>query len=71
MKKKIQITGWHQPDELVETSRGPMPFGIWLELERWRFTRAGHRAAIIGRSDKRIALFRWPVRCPVPARQRR
>mgnify|MGYP003587519879 CR=1 FL=1 len=37
-----------------------MPFGIWLELERWRFARAGHKATVIGRPDKRVALFRWP-----------
>ena len=65
--KRIQVTVWQSPEELVETAHGPMPFGIWLALEHWRFTRAGHRATIIGRPDKRIALFRWPVRRKGPA----
>ena len=60
--KKIQVTVWQSPDEVIDTARGPMPFGIWCELERWRFARAGHRATIIGRPDRRIALFRWPAR---------
>ena len=47
-----------------------MPFGIWLELERWRFARAGHKATVIGRPDKRIALFRWPFRRKGPASDR-
>ena len=67
--KRIQVTVWQSPDEVIETARGPMPFGIWLELERWRFLRAGHRATIIGRPDRRIALFRWPAR-PRPAAAR-
>ena len=60
--KRIQVTVWQSPEEVIETAHGPMPFGIWLALEHWRFTRAGHRATIIGRPDRRIALFRWPVR---------
>ncbi len=68
--KRIQVTVWQSPEEVIETARGPMPFGIWVELERWRFTRAGHRATIIGRPDRRIALFRLPVRQRGPAAAR-
>ena len=65
--KKIQVTVWQKPDELIQTARGPIPVRLWCEMERWRFARAGHKAAVIGRPDRRIALFRLPVRQRGPA----
>ena len=39
--KRIQVTVWQSPEEVIETAHGPVPFGIWCELERWRFPAHG------------------------------
>lgn len=55
MKKRIQITVWEKPGEVMQTAYGPMPFRLCCELECGCCAQADHEARVVTGTDGRIA----------------
>jgi hypothetical protein len=63
MTKLVRVTAWSNPNEILESQYGEVPYAIWIELERVRLIAQGRaRVDVVYDKRGRIALFASKVK---------